>query len=150
MLSLPFRAKYPKRRIQVILFNLLYFDYLPWVVVSILYTPYGVQFSCVGYVHGERGVLGLEKVQTVVRPLRSGGCRNTRWLKRGAVLLLYCMLGRCQRLFIHYSHITIVYIQISSWNFSKQKIYDICNTENSGLNSDFKGLFLGIYEKRGL
>ena len=33
-----------------------------------------------------------KRVPTADRPLRSGGCRAARWLKKGAVLLLYCKI----------------------------------------------------------
>ena len=43
---------------------------------------------------GGGGYSVWKRVPTAVRPLRSSGCRNSRWLykERGAVLLLYCKI----------------------------------------------------------
>ena len=95
---------------------------------------------------GGGGSLFWKRVPTAVRPLRSVGCRDPRWLKKGGCPLIILYNRGAVRVF---ASITIVCIHICSWNLSKQlfgKIFS-CNTENSPLNTDFKGLFLEIHEK---
>ena len=95
-----------------------------------------------------------KRVPTAVQPLRSGGCRDPRLLKRGAVLLLYCIIGELSEYLHLIFHIKIQlyalkYVLETLQNNNLVK-YDTCNTENSPLNVDFKRLCLVIHEKRGL
>ena len=67
---------------------------------------------------GEEGYSVWKKVPTAVRPLRSGGCRDERWLKKGGYPLIIFYDKGAVRVFssniLH--HITIVgrYIQMCS------------------------------------
>ena len=71
---------------------------------------------------GGGGYTVWKRVLTAVRPPRSGGCRNPRWLKKGGCPLIILYKRGAVRVFesniLH--HITIVCIQICSWKLSKQ------------------------------